>query len=107
LTRLGVSPKSGLDSPMVTRRLAKYGRNVISPPPRNLARKIFFYIFGGLPPISLIIIISLSSSFLQDLGACYSSLVLYASLLGKFKELYHITPINLRRCATQETAGKP
>jgi sodium/potassium-transporting ATPase subunit alpha len=32
---------------MVTRRLAKYGKNVISPPPKNLAKKIFFYIFGG------------------------------------------------------------
>jgi magnesium-transporting ATPase (P-type) len=46
-TRLGVSPTLGLDAPMVARRLAKYGKNVISHPPKHLAKKIFFYIFGG------------------------------------------------------------
>lgn len=46
-TRLGVVPKLGLDGPMAQRRLATNGKNVISPPPRNLAKKIFFYIFGG------------------------------------------------------------
>ncbi|KAG7443354.1 uncharacterized protein BT62DRAFT_921869 [Guyanagaster necrorhizus] len=47
LTRLGVSEKSGLDWPMVSRRLAKNGKNVITPPPKNLPKRIFFYIFGG------------------------------------------------------------
>jgi sodium/potassium-transporting ATPase subunit alpha len=42
-----VAEKRGLDKPMAARRLANNGRNIISPPPRNLARKIFFYIFGG------------------------------------------------------------
>jgi sodium/potassium-transporting ATPase subunit alpha len=37
----------GLDASMAVRRLSKNGKNVISPPPKNLARKIFFYIFGG------------------------------------------------------------
>ncbi|KAJ7124432.1 hypothetical protein C8R44DRAFT_980707 [Mycena epipterygia] len=46
-TRLGVSEKRGLDAAMAARRLAKNGKNVISRPPNNLARKIFFYIFGG------------------------------------------------------------
>jgi len=46
-TRLGVAPQTGLDPAMAARRLAKNGRNVITPPPKNLARKIFFYIFGG------------------------------------------------------------
>ncbi|SCV72206.1 BQ2448_4900 [Microbotryum intermedium] len=46
-TRLGVSPVVGLDTQVAQRRLAKNGKNVISPPPRNLPRKIFFYIFGG------------------------------------------------------------
>ncbi|KAF9072827.1 hypothetical protein BDP27DRAFT_1290170 [Rhodocollybia butyracea] len=46
-TRVGVSPKTGLDTPMAARRLTQNGKNVISPPPRNLAKKIFFYIFPG------------------------------------------------------------
>ncbi|SGY20643.1 BQ5605_C016g08112 [Microbotryum silenes-dioicae] len=46
-TRLGVSPVVGLDTQVAQRRLAKNGKNVISPPPRNLPKKIFFYIFGG------------------------------------------------------------
>ncbi|KAJ7499936.1 hypothetical protein FB451DRAFT_1385591 [Mycena latifolia] len=46
-TRLGVSETRGLDATIAARRLAKDGKNVISRPPSNLARKIFFYIFGG------------------------------------------------------------
>jgi len=46
-TRFGVSEKVGLDAPMAARRLAKNGKNVIRPPPKQLAKKIFFYIFGG------------------------------------------------------------
>ncbi|KAJ7713561.1 E1-E2 ATPase-domain-containing protein [Mycena metata] len=46
-TRLGVSDTRGLDADIAARRLAKNGKNVISKPPRNLAKKIFFYIFGG------------------------------------------------------------
>ncbi|KAJ7085621.1 hypothetical protein C8R43DRAFT_1244958 [Mycena crocata] len=46
-TRLGVSEKRGLDASIAARRLAKNGKNVISRPPKNLTRKIFFYIFGG------------------------------------------------------------
>ncbi|KAJ7062790.1 hypothetical protein C8F01DRAFT_1230384 [Mycena amicta] len=45
--RLGVSAAVGLDSPIAARRLSTNGKNVISRPPRNLVRKIFFYIFGG------------------------------------------------------------
>ncbi|SCV72109.1 BQ2448_4803 [Microbotryum intermedium] len=45
--RLGVSPAVGLDVEMAQRRLAKDGKNVISPPPQNLPKKIFFFIFGG------------------------------------------------------------
>ncbi|KAJ6579686.1 hypothetical protein DFH09DRAFT_1446136 [Mycena vulgaris] len=46
-TRFGVSEDRGLDASIAARRLAKNGKNVISRPPSNLARKIFFYIFGG------------------------------------------------------------
>ncbi|KAI5474377.1 Calcium ATPase, partial [Pseudohyphozyma bogoriensis] len=46
-SRLGVSPAVGLDKEMAARRLQKDGKNAISPPPKNLPRKIFFYIFGG------------------------------------------------------------
>ncbi|KAF8205169.1 hypothetical protein K438DRAFT_1818664 [Mycena galopus ATCC 62051] len=46
-TRLGVSEKRGLDASIAARRLATNGKNVLSRPPKNLARKIFSYIFGG------------------------------------------------------------
>ncbi|KAJ7583582.1 hypothetical protein C8J56DRAFT_213171 [Mycena floridula] len=46
-TRLGVSEKSGLDAPMAARRLATNGKNIISPPPKNYLKKLFFYVFGG------------------------------------------------------------
>lgn len=45
--RLGVSKQSGLDSPVVTRRQQRDGKNVIPPPPKHLLRKIFVNIFGG------------------------------------------------------------
>ncbi|KAL8280473.1 hypothetical protein RQP46_007121 [Phenoliferia psychrophenolica] len=45
--RLGVAPEIGHDGALAARRLAKNGPNAISPPPRNLAKKIFFYVFGG------------------------------------------------------------
>lgn len=32
---------------MAARRLSKFGKNDISPPPKNLAKRIYFYIFGG------------------------------------------------------------
>ncbi|KAJ7983238.1 hypothetical protein DFH06DRAFT_1266674 [Mycena polygramma] len=46
-TALGVSETRGLDASIAARRLATNGKNVISRPPKNIARKIFFYIFGG------------------------------------------------------------
>jgi hypothetical protein len=46
-TRFGVAEDRGLDASIAARRLEKNGKNVISKPPSNLARKIFFYIFGG------------------------------------------------------------
>ncbi|BGO93751.1 hypothetical protein NBRC10512v2_006066 [Rhodotorula toruloides] len=45
--RLGVAPKSGLDKMMAAKRLAKDGRNVLSPPRTNWFAKIFWYFFGG------------------------------------------------------------
>ncbi|KIM77897.1 hypothetical protein PILCRDRAFT_11576 [Piloderma croceum F 1598] len=46
-TRFGVSDKVGLDGPIAARRLAKNGKNVITPPPNRWLSKIFWYIFGG------------------------------------------------------------
>jgi hypothetical protein len=62
--RAGVSDKVGLDGPMATKRLAKNGKNVITPPPKKWARKIFFYIFGGLP-FSRIVLRALLTSTLS------------------------------------------
>ncbi|KAJ7211566.1 hypothetical protein GGX14DRAFT_697247 [Mycena pura] len=45
--RLGVSAVVGLDGPIAARRLAANGKNVLSRPPKNLPKKMFFYIFGG------------------------------------------------------------
>jgi sodium/potassium-transporting ATPase subunit alpha len=47
--RLGVSETSGLDSPMVKRRLERDGRNVITPPHGtwDSVKKIFWSAFGG------------------------------------------------------------
>lgn len=38
--RLGVAPKSGLDKEMAAKRLAKDGRNVLSPPRTNWFAKV-------------------------------------------------------------------
>ncbi|KAJ8522214.1 hypothetical protein ONZ45_g1140 [Pleurotus djamor] len=51
--RCGVSDKVGLDATMAARRLARNGRNVISPPPRNYLRTILGYIFGGFGSLLL------------------------------------------------------
>lgn len=40
--RLGVAAKVGLDGEMASRRLAKDERNAISPPPKNLPKKVGF-----------------------------------------------------------------
>ncbi|KAJ7876513.1 hypothetical protein B0H14DRAFT_3083125 [Mycena olivaceomarginata] len=53
-TRLGVSDKRGLDRSIAARRLAKNGKNVISRPPKNLARRIFVYIFGGFGSLLMV-----------------------------------------------------
>ncbi|KAI3609640.1 h k atpase alpha [Moniliophthora roreri] len=52
--RLGVSEKAGLDSPMVARRQKRDGKNVIKPPPKNIAKKIFVCTFGGFGSLLLV-----------------------------------------------------
>jgi len=49
--RLNVSPKTGLDKDQHKRRVAQYGLNKMSPPPRNLVKKWLFYVFGGFGSI--------------------------------------------------------
>jgi len=51
--RLNTSPTRGLDAEQVKEALAKFGRNVPSAPPSNMARKIFEYLFGGFGSILL------------------------------------------------------
>ncbi|KAI7889875.1 uncharacterized protein EV154DRAFT_423062 [Mucor mucedo] len=41
------SIEQGLDTDQAVARVAEYGKNAISPPPSNWARKIFGYFFGG------------------------------------------------------------
>ena len=53
MQRLSVSPKTGLDNAQVQRRLSTYGKNVISPPPNMLFRRILGYIFGGFGSLLL------------------------------------------------------
>ncbi|PBK66785.1 calcium ATPase [Armillaria solidipes] len=83
LTRLGVSEKSGLDGPMISRRLAQNGKNVITPPPKNLPRRIFFYIFGGFGSLLFVasIICFLSWRPLGDPDPATANLALAVVLL--------------------------
>jgi sodium/potassium-transporting ATPase subunit alpha len=54
LTRLAVSPKTGLESAQAQRRLQTHGRNVISPPKSNLWRKLLEWILGGFGSLLLV-----------------------------------------------------
>ncbi|KAK0497548.1 hypothetical protein EDD18DRAFT_1352394 [Armillaria luteobubalina] len=83
LTRLGVSEKTGLDGPMISRRLAQNGKNVITPPPKNLPRRIFFYIFGGFGSLLFVasIICFLSWRPLGDPDPATANLALAVVLL--------------------------
>ena len=51
--RLSVSPSVGLDAPQASRRISIYGPNKISPPPRNLFKKVLGWIFGGFGTLLL------------------------------------------------------
>ncbi|KAI0316640.1 sodium-potassium ATPase [Amylostereum chailletii] len=53
LRRLAVSPNVGLDSPQVARRIATYGRNIITPPKSNMLLKVLGWIFGGFGSLLL------------------------------------------------------
>lgn len=53
LTRLSTST-DGLSNDQVTAARAQYGRNVPSPPPSQLLRKIFGYLFGGFGSLLLV-----------------------------------------------------
>jgi sodium/potassium-transporting ATPase subunit alpha len=47
LQQFSTSEKIGLDSQQVSKRLSRDGKNKISPPPSDWARKLFTYFFGG------------------------------------------------------------
>lgn len=51
--RLSVSPKTGLDSAQVQRRIVANGRNIISPPKSNTLRKVLGWVFGGFGSLLL------------------------------------------------------
>ncbi|KAH8926651.1 calcium ATPase [Atractiella rhizophila] len=53
LTSQSTSPTLGLDASQIQRRLQRYGKNVITPPPKNWGRKIFFYFMGGFGSLLL------------------------------------------------------
>ena len=53
LTRLAVSPTSGLDEPQAQRRLLRQGNNVISSSKVNMLRKLFAWVFGGFGSLLL------------------------------------------------------
>ena len=53
LTRLAVSPKTGLDKPQAHRRLQQHGKNVITPPKSNLLRKVLGWVIGGFGTLLL------------------------------------------------------
>ncbi|VDC04342.1 unnamed protein product [Peniophora sp. CBMAI 1063] len=51
--RLAVSPKVGLDAAQITRRVAAYGKNAITPPKSNMIWKVLGWIFGGFGSLLL------------------------------------------------------
>ncbi|KDR70264.1 hypothetical protein GALMADRAFT_255158 [Galerina marginata CBS 339.88] len=53
LTRLSVSPKTGLEKAQVQRASQTYGKNVISPPRSNIVRKLLEWILGGFGSLLL------------------------------------------------------
>lgn len=53
LSRLSVSPKTGLDKAQAHRRLQTHGKNVISPPKSNMVRKLLEWILGGFGSLLL------------------------------------------------------
>ncbi|PIL33977.1 transporter [Ganoderma sinense ZZ0214-1] len=54
LQRLSVSPQTGLDSSQVQRRQQDSGKNVITPPRRNIVRKLLEWILGGFGSLLLV-----------------------------------------------------
>jgi len=54
LRRLAVAPKAGLDAAQAQRRVAQFGANQISPPPRRLLLKIAGWVFGGFGSLLLV-----------------------------------------------------
>ncbi|KAF9554795.1 sodium-potassium ATPase [Agrocybe pediades] len=53
LSRLSVSPTTGLEKAQAQRRLETYGKNIISPPPSNVFRKVVEWILGGFGSLLL------------------------------------------------------
>lgn len=53
LRRLSTSPKQGLSTEQVARKLKEYGRNALTPPPSRWFRKTIGYLFGGFGSILL------------------------------------------------------
>jgi len=53
LRRLAVAPKTGLDAAQAQRRIAQYGANQISPPPKRVLRKVIGWVFGGFGSLLL------------------------------------------------------
>lgn len=51
--RLSVALTVGLESTQVDRKVKEHGKNEITPPSKNILKKIFKYIFGGFGPLLL------------------------------------------------------
>jgi sodium/potassium-transporting ATPase subunit alpha len=54
LRRFGTSSRQGLSTEQAMERLREYGRNVPTPPPSRILKKIFGYAFGGFGSILLV-----------------------------------------------------
>ncbi|KAF9481785.1 sodium-potassium ATPase [Pholiota conissans] len=53
LSRLSVSPKTGLEAKQVSRNEKLHGKNVISPPKSNMGRKLLEWVLGGFGSLLL------------------------------------------------------
>lgn len=67
LARLSVSLKTGLESAQVARNLKLHGKNMITPPKNNYARKLLEWILGGFGSLLLAASIICFIAWLADI----------------------------------------
>ena len=94
--RLSSSPSVGLDDAQVQRKLKEHGLNQISPPPKNLFKKIVKYVLGGFGPILLV------ASIICFIAWCALTVLSLRIVCER-----HISDHQLSSCSHRKPLGKP